>query len=181
MGVTDYMEKSSFVFDSYKTSEAISGAKEGLSDDVFSFVASVTPLINVDLLIEKDGMLLFSWRDDGKNLGWHIPGGIIRYKESFHERIIKTAQNEIGVSVRHDDSPIKISEIFMPYQRRGHSISLLYRCYVDDEYVIDNQDKRSDDSGYLKWFDRCPEQLVEGQMCYKEFLEKYFDERKETG
>lgn len=177
----DCMEKSSFVFDSKTTSDAIKGAKEGLDDDVFSFVASITPMINVDLLIEKDGKLLFAWRDDGKNLGWHIPGGIIRYKETFHDRIIKTALNEIGDEVTHDDEPIKISEIFMPYQRRGHSISLLYKCYVDDKYVIDNRDKNVTDEGYLKWFDSCPELLVEGQKCYKDFLEKYFNECKKTG
>lgn len=175
------MEKSEYVFSSDDTADAIRGAKTGLSDDVFSFVASVTPMINVDLLIERDGKVLFAWRDDGKNLGWHIPGGIIRYKETFHDRIIKTALNEIGTEVTYDENPIKISEIFMPYQRRGHSISLLYKCYVDDDYVIDNHVRNEHDEGYLKWFDKCPEELVEGQNCYKEFLEKYFNECKKTG
>lgn len=169
--------ESDFSIDKETSKKVIDGSMQGLPDDVFSFVASITPLINVDLLIERDGKILFAWRDDGKNLGWHIPGGIIRYKESFHDRIIKTAQNELGTIVKYDDTPIKISEIFMPYQRRGHSISLLYRCYVEDNYTIDNKGKSINDEGYLKWLDHCPDDLVEGQMCYKRFLDNYYNEQ----
>ena len=156
--------------------KVIDGSQQGLPDDVFSFVASITPLINVDLLIERDGKILFAWRDDGKNLGWHIPGGIIRYKESIHDRILKTAINEIGTEVTYNNNPLKISEIFMPYQRRGHSISLLYKCNIPDEYEIDNNALKPRHEGFLKWLDHCPDDLVEGQRCYINLIKECFGE-----
>ena len=62
---------------------------KGLPDDLFYYVSSITPMINVDLLIKnKKGHTLLAWRDDqyaGK--GWHIPGGIIRFKESINEGV----------------------------------------------------------------------------------------------
>lgn len=150
---------------------ALHSPEKGLPDDVFDFVASVVPMTNVDLLIENEKhQILLSWRDDGKNLGWHIPGGMLRFKETFLERVQKTALNEIGCKVEVDDVPLKISEIIMPYQRRGHSISLLYRCYLPEKYKIDNGLKDEHADGYLRWHDAIPK-LVEGQSCYQTFLE----------
>ena len=38
---------------------------EGLPPDVFRFVSRITPLINVDLLVQDDqGRTLLTWRDD---------------------------------------------------------------------------------------------------------------------
>ena len=48
---------------------------------------------------EKKNTLL-AWRDDHLNgKGWHIPGGIIRFKESIKKRINEVAKNEIGTLV----------------------------------------------------------------------------------
>ena len=62
-----------------------------LGKNVFELVSTLTPMINVDLLIKNEmGQTLFSWRDDihsGK--GWHLPGGIIRLKETLEERNYK--------------------------------------------------------------------------------------------
>ncbi len=152
---------------------ALQTAEQGLPDDIFNFVASVVPLVNVDLLIEnKKHQILLAWRDDGKNLGWHIPGGIIRFKESFYERIQKTALRELGSRVIVDEYPLKISEIILPYQCRGHAVSLLYRCYLPDEYHIDNQKLLPTSDGYLQWHNFLPS-LVNGQKCYESFLKNY--------
>lgn len=151
---------------------ALENAETGLPDEIFSFVASVTPMVNVDLLIQDEhGRVLLSWRDDGKNLGWHIPGGIIRFKETFAERLHKTALKELNVDITFDETPIKITEIFMPYQRRGHFISFLYRCYLPSNYVIDNGVKNDHEDGYLMWHLVLPK-LVAGQNCYEDFLKK---------
>lgn len=157
-------------FDEKYLRAALLGAEKGLDDDVFTFVASVTPMVNVDLLVYDDvGRVLLSWRDDGKNLGWHIPGGIIRFKETFEERIQKTAIKELGTKVEYKKDPVKISEIFMPYQRRGHFISFLYECRLPQECEIVNK-VNDREEGFLKWHDSMPEPLVEGQMCYFDFL-----------
>lgn len=149
---------------------ALENAEKGLPDEVFSFVASVTPMVNVDLLIEDEqGRVLLAWRDDGKNYGWHIPGGIVRFKETFAERLHKTAIKELKTDITFDEKPMKITEIFMPYQRRGHFISFLYRCYLPSNYTIDNAGKNPNEDGYLMWH-AVPPKLVDGQKCYEDFL-----------
>ncbi len=151
---------------------ALQTPEQGLPTEIFDFVASVVPLVNVDLLIENEKhQILLAWRDDGENLGWHIPGGVLRFKETFQERIQKTALREIGCQVEIDDTPLKISEIISPYQRRGHAISLLYRCWLPTGYEIDNTLREERTDGYLQWHAPIPE-LVEGQKCYQELLEK---------
>lgn len=143
----------------------------GLPQEVFDLVASIVPMVNVDLLVQnKDGAVLLAWRNDGKNLGWHIPGGIIRFKEKFEERIQKTALSELGTEVSFDKNPIKINEIFMPYQHRGHFISFLYKCYLPEGFVINNKSKGENENGYLKWHNHMPNNLVQGQKCYEKFL-----------
>lgn len=154
---------------------ALENAERGLPDEVFSFVASVTPMVNVDLLIQDEhGRILLAWRDDGKNFGWHIPGGIIRFKETFAERLQKTAIRELKTEITFDENPLKVTEIFMPYQRRGHFISFLYRCYLPNDYTIDNAEKKSTEDGYLMWHEVSPK-LVDGQKCYEDFLKKLME------
>lgn len=56
--------------------------EKGLPEPVFEFVSSVTPMVNVDLLVrDENNRILLSWRED-KFSGnvWHIPGGIIDRK-----------------------------------------------------------------------------------------------------
>ncbi len=157
--------------------EALEGAERGLPNDTFSFVASVTPMVNVDLLIlDSESRVLLAWRKDEMNDGWHIPGGIIRFKETFADRIHRTAQKELGTDVTFDNVPLKISEIIMPFQRRGHFISFLYRCYLPEGYELPNEGKSMRDDGYLAWHDDLPP-LVDGQKTYEVFLHEW--QRKE--
>ena len=60
----------------------IGDPRHGLPEEVFRLVSRLTALINVDLLIQDEGRrTLLTWRDDEfYGAGWHIPGGIIRYK-----------------------------------------------------------------------------------------------------
>ena len=63
---------------------SIPNPSKGLPEEVFLFVSRITPLINVDLLIKNEqNHTLLTWRNDSYYLGWHIPGGIIRYKETI--------------------------------------------------------------------------------------------------
>lgn len=52
---------------------------EDLGDELFLVVASLTPIVNVDILIVKEGNILLSWRDDEQcGAGWHLLGGCVR-------------------------------------------------------------------------------------------------------
>ena len=147
---------------------------KGLPEDLFYYLSSTTPIINVDLLIKnKKEYILLAWRDDqyaGK--GWHVPGGIIRFKETIKERINEVARIEIGTFVDYyDPEPMAINEIFN-YERevRSHFISLLYRCTLPVDFVLNNKEYSRSDPGYLMWHKSCPDDLLKLQDIYRKYL-----------
>ena len=78
---------------------SIQNPSEGLPEELFLFITWITPIINVDLLIKNEqNHTLLTWRDDGYwPAGWHVPGGIIRYKETIAQRIKVVAKTELGL------------------------------------------------------------------------------------
>lgn len=71
----------------------IQNPANGLPKELFLFVSRITPLINVDLLIKNEhGHTLLTWRNDAYYHGWHVPGGVIRYKEAIAERVKAVAK-----------------------------------------------------------------------------------------
>ena len=160
--------------------------RNGLPLDLFEFSTTLLPFVNVDLLVQNSkGQILLSWRDDKHyGAGWQIPGGIIRMMETIDERIQKTAIREIGCRVNYDPAPIVVHENVMREYREGlqnqleraHNIALLYSCKVPDDYVIDNGDKTEQDEGYLRWFDKFPDNLLKCHQMLRndETLKKWF-------
>jgi len=109
----------------------IGNPSKGLPEEVFLFISTVTPLVNVDLLIkDEQNRTLMTWRDDEySDAGWHIPGGILRFKETIASRVKAVARQELGADVRFKEHPLAINEVIHPSRRvRGHFISLLYEC-----------------------------------------------------
>lgn len=156
---------------------ALSGAQDGLPDEVFNFIASVTAMVNVDLLVyEPDKGFLLSWRKDGG--AWHIPGGIIRFKETLFERLVKTGKTELRAEITFDATPLKISEIFMPCQWRGHFISFLYRVYLPSGYTVNNAGKTEGEDGFLAWHKEVPV-MIKGQDCYLDFMHDFLAKQKQ--
>jgi ADP-ribose pyrophosphatase YjhB (NUDIX family) len=145
----------------------------GLPEELFLFVSRLTPMVNVDLLIrDEKGRILLAWRDDSfAREGWHVPGGIIRFKERLEQRIMKVAETEIGAAVGYDPVPLAINQVIIPGRdTRGHFISLLYRCFLSGSYVPMNEGRSPADPGYLKWHDACPSNLVEVLEMYRPFM-----------
>jgi len=154
-------------------SKEVTNPQKGLSDEVFYFISRITPLINVDLLIKDEkGRALLSWRDDqysGK--GWHIPGGIIRFKETFETRIKEVAKSEIGTEVKFDPNPIAINEIINKKRDiRGHFISILYKCSLPSTFISENRELKETDPGFLKWHENCPDNLLKFHEIYRKYL-----------
>lgn len=150
----------------------IINAKNGLPEDIFLFASRITPMVNVDLLIKDEkGRTLLSWRDDKNFLGgWHIPGGIVRFKETLGERIQKVAEIEIGAKIEFNPVPIAINQIILKQDTRGHAISFLYKCFLPENYKIDNKNMRETEAGYLKWHDSCPNNLIKVHNMYRKFI-----------
>lgn len=156
---------------------AVGDARRGLPDPVFYLVSRLTPLVNVDLLIRDEaGRTLLTWREDAYyGAGWHIPGGIIRFKEAFGERIQAVAAGELGCSVTFDPVPLAVQQA-MAEQRddRGHFISLLFRCTLATspdparQHAAESGPPRH---GAWAWHVGCPDNLLSvHRTLYRSFL-----------
>ncbi len=152
----------------------VSDPRQGLPQDLFYFVSRLTPLLNVDLLIQDArGRTLLVWRDDEFYRGWHIAGGIIRFKELAADRIKAVAALELGTTVEADPEPITILEkINCQRDVRGHFISLLYRCRLtsslDEQRCCTNLDAPR--HGEWAWHCHGPANLIAAHEVYRRFL-----------
>jgi colanic acid biosynthesis protein WcaH len=153
---------------------ALGDPHAGLPEEVFLFVSRITPLINVDLLIQDDsGRTLLTWRDDEFfGQGWHIPGGIIRYKETAAQRIRACALQELGADVSFDATPLLVLETIRSHRSRGHFISLLYRCRFR---TPPDENLRAGDSpvpsaGTWRWHQGAPPDLLGVHAPYAQFF-----------
>jgi ADP-ribose pyrophosphatase YjhB (NUDIX family) len=156
--------------------ELAGNARQGLPYDIFLTLSSLTPMINVDLLIRNNqGQTLLTWRDDQYyGPGWHIPGGIIRFKERIADRIAAVAASELGCKVTFSEAPLLLSEITAPDRDvRGHFISLLYHCNPSSQ--PDKALKFSSGTpknGQWMWHDRSPEMLIKVHEIYRRWIDK---------
>jgi ADP-ribose pyrophosphatase YjhB (NUDIX family) len=146
----------------------------GLPEDVWLFVAGVTPLVNVDLLIRDNGRgTLLTWRDDGYYPpSWHVPGGIVRYKEKMERRIAEVARIELGTEVSFRPEPLAVNEIVVPERPvRGHCISFLYECTLlrppADALRYEAGTPRP---GQWAWHEKCPANLISVHEIYRHYV-----------
>lgn len=146
----------------------------GLPEEFFLFLSRFTPLVNVDLWIQDERRrTLLTWRhDDTYGAGWHVPGGIIRYKETAEDRIRATALRELGTDVAFERQPMAVEQTIDPDRReRGHFISLVYRCrllgppYPALRYAQDEPRR-----GQWAWHAGCPPDLIAAQAHYRRFF-----------
>ena len=153
----------------------------GVGDDLFLMVTSLTHIVNVDLLIEKDGEILYAWRDDSQcGKGWHLPGGCLRLKETLEKRLHLCAMDEIGSDVNFNMNPVLITENIEPIRDKGrtHFISFLYRCELQDESALENLDG-AEIKGHLGWFSCIPKNFLAVQDFYRNFLTDEFNQGRE--
>ena len=152
---------------------ALGSPRLGLPEEVFRFVSRITPLVNVDLLIQDEqARTLLTWRDDAHyGPGWHVPGGIIRFKETMAERVRACAREELRAEVAADPAPIHVLEGIRADDTRGHHVSMLFRCRLVtplDQSLRAVSDPPS--AGQWRWHDRCPPDLLEEQRDYARFF-----------
>lgn len=148
----------------------------GLPDEVFRLVSRFTPLVNVDLLIRNDaGQTLLTWRhDEYCGPGWHVPGGIIRFKEKIADRIAAVAAGELGAAVRFAAEPVAMHEVFAKSRdTRGHFISLLYRCELatPPDAALAAADAATARHGQWAWHTRCPDNMIGVHAIYRQYID----------
>src|SRR5712691_4706686 len=79
--------------------EKIKGLVAGI---IFRIIALLTlgqisPILSACIIIERDGKVLLIDRSDG--LGYTIPGGIVRYRETVEQCVLREACEETGYTV----------------------------------------------------------------------------------
>ena len=99
---------------------------DGLPQPVFDALCGVVPFVACELvLVDKKKGVLLIWRDEKWFKGWHFPGGLLRWRENFEERIQAVAWKEFGVNIS------KIKFLFpkdYSQSKRGHIVSLVFQC-----------------------------------------------------
>lgn len=149
-------------------------APPGLPRRLFLKVSALTPLVNVDLLIRNSkGETLLTWRDDGHWApGWHVPGGILRAKETLLARLKKTAREELGAGLKGRPGFVTFNELIHPRRaERGHFISFLYRCRLAGAPKAALAWKEGEPRpGQWAWHRRCPKNLISVHEIYRKYI-----------
>lgn len=167
------MDKKTLIFG---LEQAIPDASSGLGHDLFLAISRLTPLVNVDILVQKSfrGRLhtLLSWRSDEFYVGWHFPGGVLRFKENLESRVKKVAEQELLSLIKNIEGPLEVNEIMHSSRDvRGHFLSLLYsvelRSYPKN---ISHDLNEKIKPGTLRWFVQAPKDLLKQHKIY----ERYF-------
>ena len=121
-------------------------ANRGLGKPLFETISGLVPSVNVDLLCydDKNRFALVYREDKFYGPGWHIPGGVLRFKENLEFRLVLTAKNELNIDKLECISRVNVAEIFATDRDiRGHFISFLYKAKSDDLIEIEDYNENA--------------------------------------
>lgn len=156
---------------------SVRNPQRGLGEEWFLTISSLTPMVNVDLLIQRSSSegkkTLLTWRDDSFYRGWHVPGGVVRFQEDFVTRVERVALTELGQSVSDVEGPLLVRNIVNPTRTlRGHFVSLLFRAELDGEPDCAREAMSVDSAepGKWHWFERPPTALIRQHSEYADFF-----------
>jgi colanic acid biosynthesis protein WcaH len=153
---------------------AVGDARQGLPEAVFLLLGRITPMVNVDLLIRNDhGETLLTWREDDLFLGWHVPGGVIRFKEDMVHRVGEVARLELGATVSINTPPLAVHELIEPHRsERGHFVAFLFECTLTSAL---DQTRRyrggTPKNGEWAWHASWPADMIPPHEIYRRFIE----------
>lgn len=149
-------------------------ATNGIGEDLYLAISQLTPSINVDLIIKSDDRLktLLTWRDDRYyGPGWHVPGGVVRFKEKMLDRVHKVAKKELQRELSSVDGPIGFHEMFNQTRDvRGHFISFVYEVALSESPAADKIAREVPTNGQWQWFETCPENLIPNQSDLRVYI-----------
>jgi ADP-ribose pyrophosphatase YjhB (NUDIX family) len=127
------------------------------------------------LIKDKSGRCLLTWRSDQfYGPAWHIPGGIIRFKEKIEDRILKVAADELGATVRFKPEPINVRGLINNERDiRGHFISLLFLCELtSNPDPILEADYSNPLNGQWSWHAGAPVNLLKVHEPFRKFIDE---------
>lgn len=149
-------------------------AANGIGEELYLAISQLTPSINVDLIVKSDNgkQTLLTWRDDRYyGPGWHVPGGVIRFKEKLLDRVHKVARKELNTELSRVDGPIGFHEMFNKTRDvRGHFISFVYEVTLAAPPAADQFAGEAPQNGQCQWFEACPENLIPNQSALRGYI-----------
>jgi ADP-ribose pyrophosphatase YjhB (NUDIX family) len=91
-------------------------------------LGQISPILSACIIIERDGKFLLINRSDG--LGYAVPGGIVRYRETLEQCVLREAQEETGYNV----AITSIVGIYSSLKRdpRLRAVSIAYKGSIID-------------------------------------------------
>ena len=141
-----------------------------LPNHLFHYISSITPLVSVELIITTpSNLVILAWRDDGMyGPGWHLPGGVLRHKESLIDRIRYVALHECSIESFSSCDFLQVNQVMNPERDiRGHFISLLFHLTID--YTPGNINT-SFSNGSLGLFSSAPNNLISQHLIYSDII-----------
>lgn len=152
-----------------------------LGTPLYHFCSALMPSVNVDVILrdEQDRFLL-SWRDDEfYGPGWHVPGGVIRHRESLASRLVNVLKRELDIEsvdlTDYSANPAQVREVFHPDRCvRGHFLSILFDLTLSQV----NPDLRQHEvvsKGKIEFFRSPPKNLIkEHTRLYGDYFAQNF-------
>jgi len=96
-----------------------------LPQAIFDALIKTVPFVACEIVLTGPNGVLLTWRKDKLWTGWHFPGGLLRFRERFEERLEQVAWNELGITLT--GSKFLFAED-CSHGIRGHIISLVFLC-----------------------------------------------------
>lgn len=152
---------------------AVGDPRRGLPEEVFRLLCRLTTMVNVDLLIRNERReTLLTWRHDDLYHGWHVPGGVIRYKERMEARVVEVARLELGAAVAVKGAPVAMNEVIhLDRRARGHFIAFLFECELVsplDETLRHHEGPPQ--HGQWAWHGAYPPDMIGSHEMYRRFF-----------
>ena len=132
------------------------------------------PQVNVEAIVVLDNCILLTWRDDPfGNIGWHLPGGIVRPNEQINERLVQVLQTELDLTLP-DETKFELlgySEIFSSRipSIRSHFISLVYCIRINTAQF--NSSSCLHGNPHVKLFSSVPPNLIDNHKRYSQLID----------
>lgn len=139
--------------------------KKPFTYEEFKNIYSKVPRLCVDLVIKNpEGVILTLRKLSSWNNLWHFPGSTVLYGEKISEAIQRTAQQELGISVKIEKLLGTIEYLETEEKERGFgwTISLAFLCSPLKSTMRPNEE-----ASEIKVFNVIPDNIIGEQ---KDFL-----------
>jgi 2-dehydropantoate 2-reductase len=102
-----------------------------------------TPRLTVDVIVINSVRQVLLIERKNKPYGWAIPGGFVDYGETVEKAAVRELLEETGISVREND--LNFLGVYSDPKRdpRGHTVSVVYYAFSDDNPVAADDAKNA--------------------------------------